>query len=35
LNTDPEKRLNIEQVLRYPVVRAELDNILNDLITLT
>jgi hypothetical protein len=35
LNTDPEKRLNIEQVLRYPVVRAELDNILNDLIPLT
>ena len=35
MNTDPEKRLNIEQVLRYPVVRAELDNILNDLIPLT
>ena len=35
MNTDPEKRLNIEQVLRYPVVRAELDNILDDLIPLT
>jgi hypothetical protein len=35
LNTDPKKRPNIEQVLRYPVVRAELDNILNDLIPLT
>jgi serine/threonine protein kinase len=35
LNTDPESRPNIEQVLRYPLIRAELDNILNDLIPLT
>ena len=35
LNTDPEIRINIEQILRYPPVRAELDNILKDLIPLT
>jgi serine/threonine protein kinase len=35
LNTDPETRLNVEQVLRYPLIRAELDNILNDLVPLT
>jgi serine/threonine protein kinase len=35
LNTDPESRINIEQILRYPPIRAELDNILNDLLTLT
>jgi hypothetical protein len=35
LNTDPETRPNIERVLRYPLVRAELDNILNDLVPLT
>ena len=27
LNTDPKSRPNIEQVLRYPVIRAELKNI--------
>ena len=30
LNTDPGSRPNIEQVLRYPLVRAELDNIWKD-----
>jgi hypothetical protein len=35
LNTDPDTRPNIERVLRYPLVRAELDNILNDLVPLT
>ena len=35
LNTDPESRLNIEQILRYPLVRAELENILNNLLPLT
>jgi serine/threonine protein kinase len=35
LNTDPESRPNIEQVLRYPLVRKELENILNDLVPLT
>jgi hypothetical protein len=35
LNTDPETRPNIEQVLRYPQVRAELGNILNELVPLT
>jgi hypothetical protein len=35
LITDPEKRPKIEQVLRYPIVRVELDNILNDLLPLT
>jgi serine/threonine protein kinase len=35
LNTDPETRPNIERVLRYPLVRAELDNILKDLLPLT
>ena len=35
LNTDPESRPNIEQILRYPIVRAELGNILNDLLPLT
>ncbi len=35
LNTDPDARPNIEQILRYPIVRAELDNILKDLLPLT
>ena len=35
LNTDPDNRPKIEQVLRYPIVRAELDNILKDLLPLT
>ena len=35
LNTDPDNRPTIEQVLRYPIVRAELDNILKDFIPLT
>jgi serine/threonine protein kinase len=30
LDTDPDARPNIEQILRYPLVRAELDNILKD-----
>jgi hypothetical protein len=33
LNQD--KRPNIQQVLRYPIVRAELDNILNDFVPQT
>ena len=32
---DQKKRPNIEKVLRYPIVRAELDHILKDLIPLT
>jgi hypothetical protein len=32
---DQEKRPNIEQVLRLPIVRSEIDNIMNDFITLT
>jgi hypothetical protein len=32
---DPERRPTIEQVLRYPLVRAELTNILNDFLPLT
>jgi serine/threonine protein kinase len=35
LNTDPDSRPTIEQVLRHPLVRAELTNILNDFVTLT
>ena len=35
LNTDPESRPNIEEVLRYSLVRTELENILNDLLPLT
>jgi serine/threonine protein kinase len=35
LNRDPESRPNIERVIRYPLVRAELDNILKDLLPLT
>jgi serine/threonine protein kinase len=35
LNTDPDKRPTIEQVLRHPLVRAELTNILNDFLPLT
>jgi serine/threonine protein kinase len=35
LNYDQEIRPNVEQVLRYPLVRAELDNILKDLVPLT
>jgi hypothetical protein len=35
LNTDPETRPDIERVLRYPQVRAELGNILSDFLPLT
>jgi serine/threonine protein kinase len=35
LNTDPDSRPTIEQVLRYPLVRAELTNILSDFLPLT
>ena len=35
LNKDPDSRPNIEQLLRYPLVRAELDNILKDFVPLT
>jgi hypothetical protein len=35
LTLDQGSRPNIEKVLRYPIVRAELDNILKDLIPLT
>ena len=35
LNRDPVTRPKIEQVLRYPIVRAELGNILKDFIPLT
>jgi serine/threonine protein kinase len=35
LNRDPESRPSIEKVLRYPLVRAELGNILKDLLPLT
>lgn len=35
LNLDLVKRPNIEKVLRYPIVRGELDNILNDFLPLT
>ena len=35
LTLDQESRPNIEKLLRYPIVRAELDNILKDLIPLT
>jgi serine/threonine protein kinase len=35
LDTDPDKRPTIEQVLRHPLVRAELTNILNDFLPLT
>ncbi len=35
LNRDPESRPSIEKVLRYPLVRAELGNILRDLLPLT
>jgi hypothetical protein len=35
LNTDPDCRPNIEQILRYPLVRAELLNILKDLVPMT
>jgi serine/threonine protein kinase len=35
LNTDPDSRPTIEQVLRHPLVRAELTNILSDLVPLT
>ena len=32
---DQTKRPNIEKILRYPIVRAELDHILEDFIPLT
>jgi hypothetical protein len=35
LTLDQIKRPNIEQILRYPIVRAELENILKDLTPLT
>jgi serine/threonine protein kinase len=35
LNTDPESRPNIEQILRYPLIKAELGNIFKDLVPLT
>ena len=35
LTLDQNSRPSIEQVIRYPIVRAELDNILKDLIPLT
>ncbi len=35
LNTDPDGRPKIDQVLRYPLVREELSNILRDLLPLT
>jgi hypothetical protein len=35
LTVDEEKRPNIEHVLRYPIVRAELDKILKDFIPIT
>jgi serine/threonine protein kinase len=35
LNTDPDNCPTIEQLLRYPLVRAELTNILNDFVPLT
>jgi hypothetical protein len=35
LNIDPDSRPTIEEVLRYPLVRAELTNILNDFVPLT
>jgi serine/threonine protein kinase len=35
LNTDPDSRPNIEQVLSYPLVKAELGKILNEFLPLT
>lgn len=35
LTLDQSKRPKIEQVLRYPIVRAELEYILNDFLPLT
>jgi hypothetical protein len=35
LIVDPDKRPTIEQVLRQPIVRSELDRIMNDFIPLT
>jgi len=35
LNRDPKSRPSIEKVLRYPLVREELGNILRDLLPLT
>ncbi len=35
LTVDEQKRPTIEQVLRHPIVRAELDNILKDFMPLT
>ncbi len=35
LTLDQNSRPSIEQVIRYPIVRAELDNILKDFFPLT
>jgi serine/threonine protein kinase len=35
LNSNPDTRPNIDRVLRFPLVREELDNILNDFLPLT
>ncbi len=35
MTLDPKLRPSIEKVLRYPIIRIELDNILKDLIPLT
>ena len=35
LIVDQTSRPDIEKILRYPIVRNELDNILNDMIPLT
>jgi hypothetical protein len=35
LTLDQSSRPKIEKILRYPIIRTELDNILNDLIPLT
>jgi hypothetical protein len=35
LDRDPEKRPTIEYLLRYPLIRSELDNIMEYLLPLT
>ncbi len=35
LTVDQTKRPKIEEILRYPIIRGELENILNDLLPLT
>lgn len=35
LTLDKSRRPNIEKILQYPIVSAELDNILNDFLPLT